>query len=317
MFAVLFYARPNVKLAGFKWVTPGALLAIVVWLVASAAFAFYVANFGSYDKTYGTLGGMVCLLVWMWITNVALLLGMELNSERERSRELDAGRARCRPRAAARRPLEAQAPEDHLARPQTTSPTLDNEGGTTMATQSPSASATDNAKEQVQEKAQEAQEKLKGGAQQAQARMREQVDQRSTQAGEQVSATADALRTTSRICASRARTAPRRPPRRPPTTPSASAATSASRAPTASSATSRTSAVASRWRSSASAWRPGSLASRFLKASSRERYESYYQSRSTATAAQPVPRTTPRTDVGTATPTDVRTTTPTDGGYGV
>ena len=91
MFAVLFFAAPNVKVAGFKWVTPGALLAIVLWLVASAAFAFYAANFGSYDKTYGTLGGLVCLLVWMWITNVALLLGMELNSERERSRELAAG----------------------------------------------------------------------------------------------------------------------------------------------------------------------------------------------------------------------------------
>jgi membrane protein len=91
MFAVLYYAAPNVKLPGFKVVTPGALLAIVVWLIASAAFAFYVANFGSYDKTYGTLGGFVCLLVWFWITNVALLLGLELNAERERSRELDAG----------------------------------------------------------------------------------------------------------------------------------------------------------------------------------------------------------------------------------
>jgi membrane protein len=91
MFAVLFYAAPNVKLAGFKWVTPGALLAIVVWLVASAAFAFYVANFSSYDKTYGALGGVVCLLVWFWLTNIALLLGMELNSERDRSRELAAG----------------------------------------------------------------------------------------------------------------------------------------------------------------------------------------------------------------------------------
>jgi membrane protein len=91
MFAVLFYSAPNVKLAGFKWVTPGALLAIVLWLVASAAFAFYAANFGSYDNTYGTLGGLVCLLVWLWITNVALLLGMELNSERERSRELADG----------------------------------------------------------------------------------------------------------------------------------------------------------------------------------------------------------------------------------
>ncbi|MDO8188516.1 YihY/virulence factor BrkB family protein [Conexibacter sp. JD483] len=91
MFAVLYHVSPNVKLPGFKWVTPGALLAIVVWLVASALFAFYVANFGSYDKTYGTLGGIVVLLVWFWITNVALLLGMELNSERERSRELEAG----------------------------------------------------------------------------------------------------------------------------------------------------------------------------------------------------------------------------------
>ncbi len=91
MFAVLFYAAPNVKLMGFRWVTPGSLFAIVVWLLASAAFAFYVANFGSYDKTYGTLGGLVIFLVWMWITNSALLLGMELNAERERSRELAEG----------------------------------------------------------------------------------------------------------------------------------------------------------------------------------------------------------------------------------
>jgi membrane protein len=91
MFAVLFYAAPNVRLAGFRWVTPGAVFAIVLWLIASAAFAFYVANFSSYDKTYGALGGVVCLLVWFWVTNVALLLGMELNSERERRRELTDG----------------------------------------------------------------------------------------------------------------------------------------------------------------------------------------------------------------------------------
>ncbi len=91
MFAVLYYAAPNVKLKGFKRVTPGAAFALVVWLIASAAFAFYVANFGSYNKTYGALGGIVVFLVWMWITNVALLLGMELNAERERSRELQAG----------------------------------------------------------------------------------------------------------------------------------------------------------------------------------------------------------------------------------
>ncbi len=91
MFAVLFYAAPNVKLAGLRWVTPGALFALVVWLLASVGFAFYAANFGSYNKTYGALGGLVVFLVWMWITNSALLLGMELNAERERSRELKAG----------------------------------------------------------------------------------------------------------------------------------------------------------------------------------------------------------------------------------
>ncbi len=91
MFSVLFYATPNVRLAGFKWVTPGALFALVVWLLASVAFAFYAANFGSYNKTYGALGGVIIFLVWLWITNTALLLGMELNAERERSRELEAG----------------------------------------------------------------------------------------------------------------------------------------------------------------------------------------------------------------------------------
>jgi membrane protein len=89
--AVLFHTSPNVKLPGFKWVTPGAILALVVWIVASVAFALYVANFGSYDKTYGTLGGVIVLLIWLWITNLALLLGMELNAERERNRELEEG----------------------------------------------------------------------------------------------------------------------------------------------------------------------------------------------------------------------------------
>jgi membrane protein len=91
MFSLLYYAAPNVKLRGFKWVTPGVVLALVVWLLASLAFAFYVANFGSYDKTYGTLAGVVTFLVWMWITNLAVLFGAELNAELERSRELAAG----------------------------------------------------------------------------------------------------------------------------------------------------------------------------------------------------------------------------------
>jgi membrane protein len=95
MISVLYYVAPNVKVPGFRWVTPGSALAVVVWLIASALFAFYVANFGSYDKTYGTLGGLVALLVWMWITNLALLFGVELNVERERSRELAEGMPRA------------------------------------------------------------------------------------------------------------------------------------------------------------------------------------------------------------------------------
>jgi membrane protein len=91
MFTVLFYAAPNVRLRGMRSVLPGVVVGLVVWIVASAAFAFYVANFGSYDKTYGTLGGVVALLVWFWLTNVSLLLGLELNAERERSLELRQG----------------------------------------------------------------------------------------------------------------------------------------------------------------------------------------------------------------------------------
>lgn len=89
---VLYYASPNVKLRGPRWVTPGALVAIVVWIIASALFAFYVSNFGSYDKTYGTLGGLIALLVWFWISNVAILFGHQLNAELERSREIEEGR---------------------------------------------------------------------------------------------------------------------------------------------------------------------------------------------------------------------------------
>jgi membrane protein len=91
MIALLYYASPNAKLRGVRSILPGAALAVVIWLIASACFAFYVANFGSYDKTYGTLGGVVIFLVWVWLTNVAILLGAELNAERERSRQLEAG----------------------------------------------------------------------------------------------------------------------------------------------------------------------------------------------------------------------------------
>jgi membrane protein len=91
MFAVLFYAAPNVRVGSFKHVLPGVVVALAVWVAASVGFALYVANFGSYNKTYGALGGVVVMLMWFWLTNVSLLLGLELNAELERSRQLREG----------------------------------------------------------------------------------------------------------------------------------------------------------------------------------------------------------------------------------
>ena len=95
LFSVLYWAAPNVKHPGFRWLTPGGALAVVLWIVASAAFAFYVASFGSYNKTYGSLGGVIVFLIWLWISNIAVLLGAELNAELERGRELEAGDRRA------------------------------------------------------------------------------------------------------------------------------------------------------------------------------------------------------------------------------
>ncbi|GAA1907329.1 YihY/virulence factor BrkB family protein [Williamsia serinedens] len=89
--AILYWATPNVRQPKFRWISAGALLAIVVWIVASALFAVYVANFASYNKTYGALAGVVVFLLWLWITNLALLFGAEFDSELERARELQAG----------------------------------------------------------------------------------------------------------------------------------------------------------------------------------------------------------------------------------
>jgi membrane protein len=109
MIAVLYYSTPNVKLRGFKWVSPGAGVALLVWAVASALFAFYVANFGSYNKTYGALAGVIIFLVWFWLTNVAILFGIELDAEIERTRELKEGV----PRAEKEIQLDARAePKD-------------------------------------------------------------------------------------------------------------------------------------------------------------------------------------------------------------
>ena len=91
MFAVLYYIAPNVRQPRLRWVTPGGVVAVLAWLVVSLGFAFYVANFGSYDKTYGSLGGVVVFLIWLWLSNLALLFGAEFDAELERSRELEAG----------------------------------------------------------------------------------------------------------------------------------------------------------------------------------------------------------------------------------
>ncbi|GAB3623288.1 YihY/virulence factor BrkB family protein [Mariniluteicoccus endophyticus] len=89
--ALLYYWTPNVRQPRFRWVSVGSLLAIGIWVVLSVAFGFYVANFGNYNKTYGALGGVIIFLLWIWITNNALLFGAEVDSEMERSRELQAG----------------------------------------------------------------------------------------------------------------------------------------------------------------------------------------------------------------------------------
>lgn len=89
--AILYWTTPNVQQPRFRWISAGAFLAIVVWVIASLGFGFYVANFGSYNATYGSLAGVVVFLLWLWITNIALLFGAELDAELERGRELQAG----------------------------------------------------------------------------------------------------------------------------------------------------------------------------------------------------------------------------------
>src|SRR5215211_7951567 len=91
MFALLYWAAPNVRHPRFRWVSPGGVLAVIGWLIASLAFAFYVANFGSYNKTYGALAGPIVFLVWLWISNIMVLLGAEVNAELQRGRAIEAG----------------------------------------------------------------------------------------------------------------------------------------------------------------------------------------------------------------------------------
>jgi membrane protein len=89
--AILYYATPNVKQPKFRWISVGAFVAIVAWALASVAFGIYVATFGTYNKTYGSLAGVIVFLLWLWITNLALLFGAELDAEMERGREVQSG----------------------------------------------------------------------------------------------------------------------------------------------------------------------------------------------------------------------------------
>lgn len=93
MISFLYWAAPNVKQPGFKFISPGGLVALVLFIVASLLFSLYVANFSSYNKTYGSLGGVIAFLVWLWITNIAILFGAEFNSELQRSQQREAGQS--------------------------------------------------------------------------------------------------------------------------------------------------------------------------------------------------------------------------------
>ncbi|HEV7652058.1 MAG TPA: YihY/virulence factor BrkB family protein [Actinophytocola sp.] len=89
--ALLYWAAPNVRQLGFHWLTPGSALTIVVWVLASLGFAFYVANFASYNKVYGSLAAVIVFLVWLWISNLAVLLGAEFDAELARGRHIEEG----------------------------------------------------------------------------------------------------------------------------------------------------------------------------------------------------------------------------------
>ena len=120
MFSILYWAAPNVKHPGFRWLSPGGVFAVGIWVIASGAFALYVANFSSYNKTYGALAGVIIFLVWLWISNIAVLLGAECNAEIARARVIESGQPadeepfvepRKAPKARATRPDQTQGAE--------------------------------------------------------------------------------------------------------------------------------------------------------------------------------------------------------------
>ncbi|WP_031487911.1 YihY/virulence factor BrkB family protein [Streptomyces bicolor] len=91
MIAILYWATPNARIRGFRWITPGSFLALLIWMIASAGFALYVANFASYNKTYGTMAGVIVFLIWLWVGNLAILLGLEFDAEAARQRAIAGG----------------------------------------------------------------------------------------------------------------------------------------------------------------------------------------------------------------------------------
>ena len=93
LFAVLYWAAPNAKVGKFRWITPGGLIAVLIWLIASAGFALYVANFGSYNRVYGTLASVIVFLIWLWISNLAILFGAVFDAQLARERAVAAGTA--------------------------------------------------------------------------------------------------------------------------------------------------------------------------------------------------------------------------------
>ena len=106
IYAIVFYAAPNVEVRHFRWITPGAIVGVLLWILASGLFFVYVSNFSSYSATYGAFAGAVILLVWLWLANVVMLFGAELNAAIDLRRSPDLPRSYDGP------PLPAKVPAD-------------------------------------------------------------------------------------------------------------------------------------------------------------------------------------------------------------